>query len=117
MKKVIVAASLLTLLSFSQVYAQQGGGNRADSSRAGMPRMRDMAQVETKDLPTAALDYVKKEFASAEIRRAAKDDKGQFYVMLVEGEKRQLLTFDAKGALVDKREMRGRPGGGGNNRR
>ncbi len=119
MKKVILAASLLAALTITQSFAQDQPRRegRRDSTNRGGSRggmMRDMTQVEEKDLPQAIKDYIKKEFASAEFRRAGKNTEGQYMVMLTEGEKRQMLTFDAKGVFVSKREMQGRPGGGGN---
>nr|WP_293836158.1 hypothetical protein [uncultured Arsenicibacter sp.] len=119
MKKVILAASLLATLTISQSFAQDQPRRegRRDSTNRGGGRggmMRDMAQVEEKDLPQSIKDYVKKEFSAAEFRRAGKNTEGQYMVMMTEGEKRLMLTFDEKGVFVSKREMQGRPGGGGN---
>ena len=122
MKKVIMLAGILATLSMTQSFAQEQprqGGRRDTTMRGGGGQggggmMRDLTMVEQKDLPKAILDYIKKEFASAEFRRAGKNKDGQYIVMLTDGEKRQALTFDAQGVFVSKREMQGRPGGGGN---
>ena len=120
MKKVILLAGILATLSLTQSFAQdqprQGGGRRDTTMRGGGQggrggMMRDMTQVEQKDLPQAIQDYLKKEYASAEFRRAGKSTEGQYMVVMTQGEKREILTFDAQGVFVSKREMQGRPGG------
>lgn len=121
MKKVIMLAGILATLSMAQSFAQdqpRQGGRRDSTMRGGGQggrggMMRDLTQVEQKDLPTSIQDYIKKEYANAEFRRAGKNTDGQYMVVLTEGEKRQVLTFDAQGVFVSKREMQGRPGGGG----
>ncbi|WP_128548328.1 hypothetical protein [Larkinella soli] len=120
MKKVILWACVITALGVTSGYAQQNPGRRADSTANGRSfnRFRDMTPIEAKDLPAEASAYLKKEYASAEVRRMAKDAEGKFFVVLASGDTRRVLTFDAKGALVNNREMMGRgPRGGGQRRR
>ena len=115
MKKTIIAIAFISLFYVSDSMAQgRRGGNKnarmtQDSSQAAGSRRGQMERVAEKDLPAATLSAIKKAYPNAEMKRIAKNEKGDFSVVLTETDKpRRVLVLSSTGEILKDREMQGR---------
>ena len=117
MKRTIIAIAFVSLFYVSDALAQgRRGGHKnnrmtQDSSQTTGSRRGQMERVAEKDLPAAALSAIKNAYPNAEMKRIAKNEKGNFNVVLTETDKpRRVVVLSSTGEILKDREMPAREG-------
>ncbi len=81
------------------------GHSRPDSVKGSK-----LTKVEVSALPTAITGYITATYAGYEIKEAAKNEEGLYYVAIASTDTRRLLVFNADGTFKEEKTAGGGPG-------